>query len=377
MGLDAKLIPPKSRATPMDGDRCSEPASTSASSPPKMKRTKNYSETMWPKRVKREEANTLQSKKEGQWDFLESVTILGKTYHYMEQKECDYDLTLCHSTFKIKSSTFKTNLPCRPLQDELYRRAKFLYEQVIALPNMKNETDIHIACHARAARPAEPDSDGEDIIDHAIVPQFDEVELGIIRYCFRSLYNAYVRVMTIGLCNCVGKQFLDALGQYADLCTRPDVTTPSSFMYLHNTSIGRVQPGAMYVNWLLTTTSSTGVKKTVERYADNVMYDKINHIYVIVGEVKDNATSSIESHNNEQMLGLWKGPQQAMLGLEARGSCVRPKVLLLYKGVLHMCYIKELHLAEPTDLLCLVKLIMVFLICVDYYSPSTESSDSN
>ena len=117
LGLDAKLYPPKSRATQMDGESFSQPTSASASSPRVgRKRTRNYSETLWPKRVKAEEANTLFAMIEGAWDTIESVTIWGKKYEYMQHHECNYDLTLCNSTFKIKSNNYKVNLACRPVQ---------------------------------------------------------------------------------------------------------------------------------------------------------------------------------------------------------------------------------------------------------------------
>ena len=76
--------------------------------------------------------------------------------------------------------------------------------------------------------------------------------------------------------------------------------------------------------------------------------------------------SAIESQNNEQMLGLWKGSQQVMLGLEVYCNSVRPKILLLYEGSLNMCYLKELDLTKANDLMNLVKLMMAFLICIDY-----------
>ena len=241
---------------------------------------------------------------------------------------------------------------------------------------MKRDTDHIITSYARAARQADPESDGEDIPDPAILPAFNDVELVVVRVFFKKLFNAYERAMAIGLYNCVGKEFLDAAGEYVDLCTRLDVTprTSSQFLYLHNTSTGAPQPGAAYINWSLPkrelkSTSSAVVKRNIkmnERYAGNVTYDKINIINVIVSEVKESEDSAIESQNNEQMLGLWKGSQQAMLGLEARGHCVRPKVLSLYEGKLNMCYLKELDLAQPNDLMSLVKLMIAFVICVDY-----------
>ena len=153
--------------------------------------------------------------------------------------------------------------------------------------------------------------------------------------------------MAIGLYSCVGKEFLDATGEYIDLCTRLDVTTSSQFLYFHTTSTGGPQPGALYLRWSLPcrelkATSSKVVKRQStlnERYADNIVYDTTNTINVIVSEVKESEGSAIESQNNEQMLGLWKGSQQAMLGFDVQGHCVRPKVLCLYEGKLMMCYL--------------------------------------
>ena len=363
----------------MDDESLSQPTSTSASTSAsstrvvgKRTRTRNCSETLWPKRVKVAEANTIFSVEEGVWDTIEAVNICGETYQYIQHQECDHDLLLSNGTFKIKSKDYDVNLACRPVQRELFLKAKFLYEQVIALPDMDRDTDHEITSYARAARQAEPESDGEDIHDPAIVPAFDEVELVVVKIFFKKLFNAYERAMAIGLYNCVGKEFLDAAGEYVDLCTRVDVTprTSSQFLYLHNTSTGGPQPGAAYINWSVPKREKSGGSTrnimVRERYAGSVTYDKINIVNVIVGEVKESEDSAIESQNNEQMLRLWKGSQQAMLGLEARGRYVRPKVLSLYKGKLNMCYLKELDLAQPNDLLSLVKLMIAFVVCVEY-----------
>ena len=59
----------------------------------------------------------------------------------IQYQECDYDLKLCNSTFTIKSNDFMVNVPCRSVQDELFLKTKFLYEQVLAFPRMKTDTD--------------------------------------------------------------------------------------------------------------------------------------------------------------------------------------------------------------------------------------------
>ena len=66
-----------------------------------------------------------------------------------------------------------------------------------------------------------------------------------------------------------------------------------------------------------------------DRYADVVGYNIVNHITVIVVEVKQQKDAPCRAQNNEQMAGLWDEKQKLMLGLEVSGgNVVRPKVLL-------------------------------------------------
>lgn len=103
-------------------------------------------------------------------------------------------------------------------------------------------------------------------------------------------------------------------------------------------------------------------------YADHVIYDRNTFINVVVSEVKESAESAIEAQNNEQMLGLWKKSQQAMLGIEARGQILTPKILYLKDENLTMCYLKSLDIGLGSDLQKLAKLITAFFICVCYTS---------
>ena len=178
--------------------------------------------------------------------------------------------------------------------------------------------------------------------------------------------------MKIGLFNAVGKEFLDSAWEYMDLC-QSSLANSSKFKYFHNTSKGESQPGAMFVKWSppppprdLRSGIDNRIIQTNERYADHVVYDKVNIINVNVSKVKENAESAIEAQNNEQMLGLWKGSQQVMLGLEVHGNSVRPKILALCSIEKHMFYLKELNIAKNEDLVELLKLMSALLICVNY-----------
>ena len=56
-----------------------------------------------------------------------------------------------------------------------------------------------------------------------------------------------------------------------------------------------------------------------------------------VSEVKLVDDILLESQHNEQMLGLWKRHKKVMLGFEAYGFQVRPKILVLKKTTNYTC----------------------------------------
>ena len=87
---------------------------------------------------------------------------------------------------------------------------------------------------------------------------------------------------------------------------------------------------------------------------------------VIVTEVKQDQESAVESQHNEQMVGLWRERQRLMLGFEFSGHSVRPKVLARENATLHMYYMDNLNIMEGRDFGTLVKLMIAFLVLVEY-----------
>lgn len=350
----------------------SENFSQPTNSPPPRKRarSRHYSEQLWPKRIEEKAANIIFATREGRWETVEKVAINEAIYQYTELEECMYELCLSNGFFHVKSGSTVVEIPCKAVDEELYRRAKTLYEQVLLLPTLELPTSHVITCRSRPGQQADPESDGEDIPDHPIIPVYTQYELSIVNFMFLRLRETYEAALKVGLYNCVGKYFLERFSEFLDLCTRVDVNMASKFLHVHNTSTGAPQPGAFVVKWSIPkrVNLSGGQRSEIpkERYADNVTYDKLTYINVITSEVKENEDSAIEAQNNEQIVGLWKHSQQAMLGLEARGFTVRPKVLCLVDGQFTMCYMKELKLNNANDLQTLARLMIAFLICVKY-----------
>lgn len=327
-----------------------EPTSTTPHSPQERKRTRDYSEAIWPKRVKEDFSNTLFASTEMAWMTLEYVSIGSEQYRYQECHDCKYDLKLCNNSFVIMSKDLTVEVPSKSVEELLYIKAKFLYEQVEKIPQM-------LSCDCDLSHSSQA---------------FTNAQLLLVKRLFKQFYNSYETAMIVGPYTCIGKQFLDNAWAYASLCCDDDMTE-SNFLFLHNTLKGGPQPGAMYIRWCLpkkplkSTRPAEQYIKVNERYADNIVYDKINTVNVNVSEVKENEDDDKSiSQNNEQMLGLWRPSQKVMLGLELCGTIVRPKVLLLQEEKLIMCYLKEINLKEGLDLMNLLKLMMSFLICVDY-----------
>ena len=80
--------------------------------------------------------------------------------------------------------------------------------------------------------------------------------------------------------------------------------------------------------------------------------------------MKEKEDDCPESQNNEQMVGLWKSGQVAMLGLEFSGGSVRPKVLFPVTNTMHMFYLPNFDLQQPSALTALTWLVTAFLLYV-------------
>lgn len=326
------------------------------------KRTRHHSENMWPKRNKLDESNTINALREGDWSSVESVTISRDTYPYHENIADTCVLSFL-GTFKITCHTGNMNFEVKDIPSRRYYKAKLLWEQIFVMPRLQNIDNYKITYSSRGGLQTDSDSDGEDIPNPRSEPPFNEHELYLVNYLFKKLYESYLAAKAVGLFNCVGKTFIDNLGAFLDLCCSNMISHSSQFMYKHSTSTpGEAQPGAFNVKWSLK--GKLPFKR--ERYSDNVIYDKVNVINVCNSEVKESPEVAIESQHNEQMIGLWKPSQKAMLGFEAQDQTLRPKVLTLDDDGFNMYYLKEMNLNNADDLRTVAKLMMMFLIGVVY-----------
>ena len=95
----------------------------------------------------------------------------------------------------------------------------------------------------------------------------------------------------------------------------------------------------------------------------------VNHLQKVINLHVRNSRdfpTNCEAQSNEQMVGLWKSGQVAMLGLEVYTEHVQPKVLLLNDSTMNMFY---LPMHQGTALYELTKLIIKFLAFVKILMP--------
>ena len=359
----------------------SEPTSTTSTS-----RKRNLSEptTSNTKKIKnwstRETAtNVIFCSKEGKWSTVDYVVINKKKLRFCVVEDCTYNLIMSNNIFQIsEGGCDDIAVPCIQNGEEVYEKAKHLYDQVRFFKKMTRGFTHKVRCTPyRPPSKFHSESEDEDIDVPEIQPEFDAEQTAVVNFLFQELHEMYDITIKAGLFNCIGKRFLCLVGEYIGLCFigSPKENVIKSFS---NTSKGSLQPGAFFIKWSVQNLKSNTEQDqrcivTNERYADNVVYDAEKDINIIVSEVKESFNDATEAQNNEQMLGLWKKNQQAMLGLQFNGLNVIPKLLLLRSDELRLYYLPELNVSNNDSFSDLLYLMLAFLSIVNY---SFEDSDS-
>ena len=149
-----------------------------------------------------------------------------------------------------------------------------------------------------------------------LTPAFATDELVVLNFQYSGhLWDSYQAARVKGFQNAMGKFLFVELGNFLinihPLClyTSACSTNPK----------GDAQPGNFLVILTdecreLRANSTPKIRKQQRRIADYVMYDRRNDMYSIVGEIKSDARDDAEVQNVEQMVGLFRQRQQAMLG---------------------------------------------------------------
>lgn len=343
----------------------------------KKKRVMRYSEDLWPKRSKVEEVNEICASYVTLWNSVETIKVGDMVYPYCEYTQATYSNKLSHGELTVSASGSVVNIGSQGLPDlisqwlPIFTKAKLLYDTVRVLPRMPMNFKV-IQRQDEEGRECRSDADSsgdEQIPDPPIVAPFSSENLAIVQERFDELLFSYRAGRSIGFHNALGKTFMVALGKYA-MSANLSSNKGKQYLSLMSTSTGETQPGAAIVKWLLPPSHNTNptqeILHTYERYADCVLYDTFNFMNIVVVEIKVEESDPSTSLNNEQMVGLWKTGQIAMLGLEVSTSVVKPKIFLLHDGCLKMFHLKYFDISNPNELSELLKLYISFVTCVKY-----------
>ena len=95
------------------------------------------------------------------------------------------------------------------------------------------------------------------------------------------------------------------------------------------------------------------------RVADYVLSEKRNAMYCIVGEIKSDNTSAT-AQQIEQMVGLFRKQQQAMLGFTCNRCTFVPRILTQKGGHLRLFQGAEVSLDDDTSLAYIANLFLAF-----------------
>ena len=251
----------------------------------------------------------------------------------LEESQCVFDLMKCQKfNVTLATSSQSVELNNVPLsttnssQSEFALRAYLLTTECFRLCDTG---ECHtIQQHTRPASTAVADSDDEQVPDPAIPPAFSDDELVVLNYLYPDLWSFFQNAKASNFQNAAGKIFFAKFGEFL---LKHSVSRNHLSLISTNPS-GDAQPGAMEIIHTdpsrdMRHSRSQKVQIWQKRIADYVLFDTGRRMYCIVGEIKSEDTTA-ESQNIEQMIGLFRKNQYAMLGFTCNPGSIMPRVLI-------------------------------------------------
>ena len=213
------------------------------------------------------------------------------------------------------------------------------------------------------------DSDDEQIPDPAIQPAFSNTELAMVQACYQKLHSAFRSAVAYRFSNAAGKMFFYNFAEFI-LILRPNAQFKP---YISTNPHGDCQPGSSTITHTVPkrntrhTEANDTSSSTTERVADFVVFEHSKNIYTIVGEIKSD-DSPAEQQNIEEMLGVWRKNQTAMLGFTCNNESVHLRVLLAEENQLRLYRLPELCLSPAkfkVTLSIVAELFLAFTSFID------------
>ena len=101
-----------------------------------------------------------------------------------------------------------------------------------------------------------------------------------------------------------------------------------------------------------------------------MVYNHDTEVYTIVGEIKSDS-SVAENQNIEQMIGLWRKNQCAMLGFTCNRELIEPRVLIRKENVLMLYRLPQLSLEGDSTKCSLLQLAELFIAFTSFVATDT------
>lgn len=178
---------------------------------------------------------------------------------------------------------------------------------------------------------------------------------------YQTLCSAFRSAVHHSFTNAAGKMFFHSLGQFVLILQCKQryqsfiSTNPHGDCQPGSAMISHTSPGKSTVRQ----SENSPTTQLFERVADYVIFDHQTQTYPVVGAIKSD-TDDAEGQNTEQMLGLWRKNQCAMLGFTCNKTCIHPRVLLKHESTLVLYCLPQLLFDCPTTLLHFTEYLVAF-----------------
>ena len=275
-----------------------------------------------------------------------------------------FSVDLLNLQVNLGSVAFKT-MP--NIIDKFVDKAKVIRDAISELSSKNYEKIIPIEFSAREGTDADSDN-GVNVPDIARTNPFTKENLAVINAFYLELYKNYRRAKQCSFQNAYGKYFFSSLGTFVTLL---DETSRCESFHSTNTH-GVYQPGSLKVTWVTKAHqtrhgSSSVVEAEQERVSDFVVWDPVKNIYIITGEIKSSDHEPSLFQVKEQMIGLLKANQTAILGLVVWPSEILPIILKRSGNVMKWYYIQKVKVGEEAYFSALANLYISFIHLIDLF----------
>lgn len=251
-----------------------------------------------------------------------------------ESPPCSFKLLRCPKfNVSLATSSQSVEIDNTPLSTTNSRQSEFALRAVVLVNACFRLCGTAGECHTiqQHTQPASfslSDSDDEQLPEPEIPPAFSDRELTVLNYLYPRLWKSFQNAKAADFQNAAGKMFFFRFGEFLLMHS----VGGNHLSLLSTNPSGDAQPGAMEIihtdpSKALRNRSSQTVQSRQKRIADYVLFDADRRMYCIVGEVKSEDTTA-ESQNIEQMIGLFRKDQYAMLGFTCNQGSILPRVLI-------------------------------------------------